>query len=105
MTDYSRSSMSQDSHNGGRKDGQVRRPVSEVNLSSDRGSEGAGASRNRRRTVGTWEGRKGSRGKRAGALHAPLTRRCHRYLLLKLSYPLIHAQLNAYNFGYDYKAP
>lgn len=59
------------------------------------------------RTVGTgtWEGRKGSRGKRAGALHAPLTRRCHRYLLLKLSYPLIHAQLNAYNFGYDYKAP
>ena len=36
-----------------RKEGyQEGRPVSEVNLSSDRGSEGAGASRNRRRTNG-----------------------------------------------------
>jgi len=36
-----------------RKEGcQEGRPVSEVNLSSDRGGEGAGASRNRRRTNG-----------------------------------------------------
>lgn len=50
-------------------------------------------------------GGKGAKGSGGRALHAPLTRRCHRYLLLKLSYPLIHARLNAYNFGYDYRAP
>lgn len=94
---------------GGRKDATGRATISEVNLGSDRGSAGAGAFRNRRRTEwsrqGGQERGEGAKGSGGRALHAPLTRRCHRYLLLKLSYPLIHARLNAYNFGYDYRAP
>lgn len=96
---------------GGRKDATGRATISEVNLGSDRGRVvqvqvplETGDERNGA-IEGGGERRGGAKGSGGRALHAPLTRRCHRYLLLKLSYPLIHARLNAYNFGYDYRAP
>lgn len=93
---------------GGEKKGAT---VSPVNLGTDRGGAGAGAPVETGDAPGAGgrggrgEGKRRQSGPRETPLHAPLTRRCHRYLLLKLSYPLIHARLNAYNFGYDYRAP